>query len=41
MEALALALFLLIRVILPISLLIGLGEWVQRREAHRSAWFHM
>ena len=33
MNALALALFLLIRVIVPVGVLIALGEWVRRREA--------
>ena len=32
MDALVLALFLLIRVIVPVSLLIALGEWFRRRE---------
>jgi hypothetical protein len=30
----ALAVILLIRIILPISLLLGLGEWARRREAN-------
>jgi hypothetical protein len=33
MDAIALTLILLIRVILPVSLLIMLGEWIRRREA--------
>jgi hypothetical protein len=38
MSTVALAVFLLIRVILPFVLLIGVGEWVRRRET--SYWFH-
>ena len=34
MNSIALALILLIRVILPFSILIALGEWVHRREAN-------
>lgn len=34
MNSIALALILLIRVILPFSMLIALGEWVRRREAN-------
>jgi hypothetical protein len=34
MSTVALAVFLLIRVILPVSLLIAVGEWVRRREAN-------
>jgi hypothetical protein len=30
----ALAVILLIRIILPVSLLLALGEWVRRREAN-------
>jgi hypothetical protein len=30
----ALAVIFLIRIILPFSLLVGLGEWVRRREAN-------
>jgi hypothetical protein len=30
----AFAVFLLIRIILPVGLLFGLGEWVHRREAN-------
>jgi len=37
MNAIALAVILLIRVILPISMLIALGEWIRRREANY--WF--
>lgn len=33
MNALALALLLLIRVIVPVGVLIALGEWIRRREA--------
>jgi hypothetical protein len=38
MNTIALALILLIRIILPVSALIALGEWVRRREANY--WFH-
>jgi len=41
MNAIALAVLLLIRVIVPVSVLIALGEWMRRREAKRSAWFHV
>ena len=34
MSTIALAFILLVRIILPLCLLIGLGEWLQRREAH-------
>ena len=37
MNAIALAIFLLIRVIVPFGLLIAFGEWIRRREA--SYWF--
>jgi hypothetical protein len=37
MNTIALAVILLIRVILPASLLIALGEWMRRREANY--WF--
>lgn len=33
MSTAILAIFVLIRVILPFSLLIALGEWIRRREA--------
>jgi hypothetical protein len=33
MSTIALAVFFLIRIILPVSLLITLGEWLRRREA--------
>jgi hypothetical protein len=33
MSTLAIAVILLIRIILPFSLLLALGEWVNRREA--------
>ena len=39
MNAIALALFLLIRVVVPVGLLIALGEWVRRREANY--WLRM
>jgi len=38
MSTIALTVFLLIRVILPVILLITLGEWIHRREA--KFWFH-
>jgi hypothetical protein len=34
MSTIAFAVILLIRIILPFCLLIGLGEWVRRREAN-------
>lgn len=37
MNTITLAVILLIRVILPASLLIALGEWMRRREANY--WF--
>ncbi len=37
MNAIALAIFLLIRVIVPFGLLIAFGEWMRRREA--DYWF--
>jgi hypothetical protein len=38
MNSVALAVILLIRVILPFSMLVTLGEWVRRREANY--WVH-
>jgi hypothetical protein len=38
MSTIALAVILLIRIILPFCFLIGLGEWVRRREANY--WLH-
>lgn len=38
MSAIALALFILIRVFLPVGLLLAIGEWVRRRESQY--WFH-
>jgi hypothetical protein len=38
MDTIALAIILLIRVILPVSALIALGEWMRRREANY--WSH-
>jgi hypothetical protein len=38
MSAIAFALFILIRVLLPVSLLLAIGEWVRRRE--NRYWFH-
>ena len=38
MSAIAFALFILIRVLIPFGLLVALGEWVRRREIHY--WFH-
>jgi len=37
MNTIALVVILLIRVILPISMLVALGEWIRRREANY--WF--
>lgn len=34
MSALALAAILLIRIVIPVSLLIAIGEWIRRREAN-------
>jgi hypothetical protein len=34
MSTIAFAVILLVRIILPFSLLLGLGEWVRRREAN-------
>lgn len=38
MSAIAFALFILIRIFLPVGLLIAIGEWVHRRESRY--WFH-
>mgnify|MGYP001319048256 CR=1 FL=1 len=38
MSTIALAAILLIRIILPVSLLIAIGEWLRRREANY--WLH-
>jgi len=38
MSTIVFAALLLIRLILPFSLLIAFGEWVRRREANY--WFH-
>lgn len=38
MSTIVLALLLLARVILPVGILIALGEWVRRREANY--WLH-
>lgn len=37
MNALVLTALLLVRIILPVSLLFAIGEWVRRREANY--WF--
>ena len=34
MATITFVLFILVRVLIPAALLIGLGEWVRRREAH-------
>ncbi len=34
MNALVLIAFLLVRIAIPISLLIAIGEWIRRREAN-------
>jgi len=39
MNTIALALILLVRVVVPFSILIALGEWMRRREA--DYWFRM
>jgi hypothetical protein len=38
MSTIVLAVILLIRLILPISILLVFGEWIRRREANY--WFH-
>jgi hypothetical protein len=38
MDTIALAAIFLIRVIVPISVLLALGEWIRRREANY--WLH-
>lgn len=38
MSAIAIALFILVRVLIPFGLLIAAGEWVRRREIRY--WFH-
>lgn len=38
MSAIAIALFILVRVLIPFGLLIALGEWVRRREIR--SWFY-
>lgn len=38
MSAIVIAALFLIRIILPLTLLIALGEWIRRREANY--WFH-
>ena len=38
MSTIAFALFLLVRVLLPVGLLLAIGEWVRRREI--GYWFH-
>lgn len=38
MDTIVLATILLIRVIIPISVLLALGEWLRRREANY--WLH-
>lgn len=38
MSTIALATIFLIRVVVPISVLLALGEWVRRREANY--WLH-
>lgn len=38
MSAIAFTLFILIRVLLPVGLLLAIGEWVRRRESRY--WFH-
>ena len=38
MSAIAVALFILVRVLIPFGMLIALGEWVRRREIQY--WLH-
>jgi len=38
MNAIALTIILIVRVLVPFALLISLGEWVQRRE--KNYWLH-
>jgi len=38
MSTIAIAVILLIRIIVPLSVLIALGEWIRRREANY--WLH-
>ena len=38
MNTIAFAILLLIRIILPVSLLITVGEWIRRRETNY--WLH-
>ncbi len=38
MSAIAFALFILVRVLIPFGLLIAIGEWVRRREIRY--WFY-
>jgi hypothetical protein len=38
MSTIAIAIFFLIRIILPVGALLALGEWVRRREANY--WSH-
>jgi hypothetical protein len=38
MSTIALALFILVRVVIPFGLLIAVGKWVRRREIRY--WFH-
>ena len=38
MDTIAFAAILLIRVVIPVSVLLTLGEWVRRREANY--WLH-
>ena len=38
MSVIALALFILVRVLIPFGLLIALGEWVRRRDIRY--WFY-
>ena len=38
MSAIAFALLILVRVLIPFGILLTMGEWVRRREIHY--WFH-
>ncbi len=39
MNAIALTIILVVRILVPVTLLFTIGEWVQRRE--KNYWLHM
>ena len=39
MNAIALGIILIVRVLVPVSILISIGEWIQRRE--KNYWLRM